>query len=109
MLLPSGYPFKCHEKVLYLQPMIPSKRFDIVPSDLGMLRRRSRCIQIFLLNSSSYFMGIKAKKEKSSAMTFSGRLFSGSHLIVFENDNFQEHEFRDAIIEDRVLENRRSS
>ena len=23
MLLPSGNPFKCHEEILYLQPMIP--------------------------------------------------------------------------------------
>ena len=30
MLLPSGNPFKCHEEVLYLQPMIPpSKSFDV--------------------------------------------------------------------------------
>ena len=29
LLLPSGNPFKCHEEVLYLQPMIPPKRFDI--------------------------------------------------------------------------------
>ena len=29
MLLPSGNPFKCHEEVLYLRPMIPPKRFDI--------------------------------------------------------------------------------
>ena len=29
MLLPSGNPFKCHEEVLYLQPMIPPKRFDM--------------------------------------------------------------------------------
>ena len=29
MLLPSGNPFRCHEEVLYLQPMIPPKRFDI--------------------------------------------------------------------------------
>ena len=27
--LPQGDPFKCHEEVLYLQPMIPPKRFDI--------------------------------------------------------------------------------
>ena len=27
-LLPSGNPFKCHEKGLSLQPMIPPKRFD---------------------------------------------------------------------------------
>ena len=38
MLLPSGNPFKCHEEVLYLQPMIPPKRFDIFPPDWGMLR-----------------------------------------------------------------------
>ena len=30
MLLSSGRnPFKCHEEVWYLQPMIPAKRFDI--------------------------------------------------------------------------------
>ena len=28
-----GNPFKCHEEVLYLQPMIPPKRFDIFPLD----------------------------------------------------------------------------
>ena len=32
MLFPSGNPFKCHEEVLYLQPLIPpTKRFDIPP------------------------------------------------------------------------------
>ena len=50
MLLPLGNPFKCYEKVLYLQPMIPPKRFDIFPPDRGMLRR-SRCVQIFLLKT----------------------------------------------------------
>ena len=29
--LPSGNLFKCHEEVLYLQPLIPPKRFDIFP------------------------------------------------------------------------------
>ena len=47
MLLPSGDPFKYPEEVLYLQPMIPPKRFDIFTPDWGMLRR-SRCVQIFL-------------------------------------------------------------
>ena len=47
MLLPSGNPFKCHEEVLSLQPLISSKRFDISTPDWGMLRR-SRCVQIFL-------------------------------------------------------------
>ena len=27
------YSLKCHEEVLYLQSMIPPKRFDIFPSD----------------------------------------------------------------------------
>ena len=34
MLLPSENPFKCHE-VLYLQPMIPPKRFDVSPPLTG--------------------------------------------------------------------------
>ena len=29
MLFPSGNPFKCHEEVLYLQPLIQLKHFDI--------------------------------------------------------------------------------
>ena len=41
-----GIPFKCHEEVLYLQPMIPPKRFDIFPTDWGMLKR-SRCVCLF--------------------------------------------------------------
>ena len=35
MLFPSGNPFKYHEEVLYLQLVIPPKRFDIFPSWLG--------------------------------------------------------------------------
>ena len=50
MLLPSGNPFKCHEEVLYLQSMIPPKRFDIFSPDWGMLRR-SRCVHIFFETS----------------------------------------------------------
>ena len=38
---------------LYLQPMIPPKRFDISPPDWGMLRR-SRCVQIFLYKTLRY-------------------------------------------------------
>ena len=47
MLLPEGNPFKCHEEVLSLKPMIPRKRFDISPPVCGMLRR-SKCVHIFL-------------------------------------------------------------
>ena len=35
MLLQSGNPFKCHEEVLSLQPLIPPKRFDIFPPTGG--------------------------------------------------------------------------
>ena len=35
MLLPSGNSFKCYEEVLYLQPMIPPRRFDIFSPDWG--------------------------------------------------------------------------
>ena len=31
ILFPSGNPFICHEEVLYLQPLVPPKRFDISP------------------------------------------------------------------------------
>ena len=51
LLTSSGNPFKCDEEVLYLQSMIPPKRFDIIsPPDWGMLRR-SGCVQIFHLNN----------------------------------------------------------
>ena len=35
MLSASGNLFKCHEEVLYLQPLIPPKRFDIFPLITG--------------------------------------------------------------------------
>ena len=47
LLVPSrNNPFKCHEEVLYLRPMIPPERFYISPPDWGILRR-SRCLHIF--------------------------------------------------------------
>ena len=50
-LLPLVNPFKCHEEALYLQPMIPPKRFDIFLPDWGLLRR-SRRVQIFLARTT---------------------------------------------------------
>ena len=35
MLSASGNLFKCHEEVLYLQPLIPPKRFGIFPPITG--------------------------------------------------------------------------
>ena len=42
-----GTRLNAMKRFLYLQPMIPPKRFDIFPPDWGMLRR-SRRVQIFL-------------------------------------------------------------
>ena len=47
MLLPSGNPFKCHQEVLYLQSLIPPKRFDISPPGWGMLSRSRRVLILF--------------------------------------------------------------
>ena len=47
MIPSSGNPFKCHEEVLYLQPMIPRKRFDMFPPDWGMLRRSRHVFRFF--------------------------------------------------------------
>ena len=40
-----------HEEVLFLQPTILPKHFDIFPPDWGMLRR-SRRVQIFLYKTA---------------------------------------------------------
>ena len=61
MVLPSENPFKCHEEVLYLQPLIPPKRFDIFfPPDWGMLRR-SRRVLIFLYKTGGQIQPILEK------------------------------------------------
>ena len=62
MLLPSENPFKCHEEALYLQPMIPPKRFDIFPPDWGILRRSGR-VQIFSFKNHRQ-VGTVAKKNQ---------------------------------------------
>ena len=38
---------KCHEEVLYLEPMIPPKRFDSFSPDWGILRRSTRVLIFF--------------------------------------------------------------
>ena len=44
MLLPSGNLFKCHEEVLYLQPIIPPKRFEIFPLTGGCSEGLDVCV-----------------------------------------------------------------
>ena len=73
MLLPSGNPFKCHEEILSLQPMIPPKRFDFFSLlDSGMLRR-SRCVQIFILQ-------VKKPSNKSNKNCHDGKCRIGYKL-----------------------------
>ena len=52
-LLPQGNPFKCNEEVLYLQPMIPPKRFDIFSLIRAVLMGTKSCTKI--LNFSTRF------------------------------------------------------
>ena len=52
MLFPSRNSFKCHEEVLYLQPKIPPKRFDMFsPLTGGCSEGLARCVLIFLENT----------------------------------------------------------
>ena len=51
MLSASGNLFECHEEVLYLQPLIPPKCFDMFSPIAGGMLRRSRCALIFLLKT----------------------------------------------------------
>ena len=72
MLLPSGNPFKCHEEVWSLQPMIPPKRSDIFPPDWEMLRR-SRHVLLFLETTRS--LVFEEKSERVSQDTVGSDLF----------------------------------
>ena len=53
MLSASGNLFKCHEEVLYLQPLIPPKRFDIFPLITGECSEGLGVLRFFFRNSSS--------------------------------------------------------
>ena len=48
MLSASGNLFKCHEEILYLQPLIPPKRFDIFsPITGGCSEVLGVCVCVF--------------------------------------------------------------
>ena len=48
LIIPSGNDFECHLEVLYLQPMIPPKRFDLFPLTGGCSEGLDALVQIFL-------------------------------------------------------------
>ena len=50
-IIPSGNPIICHGEFLYLQSMLPRKRFDIFFPCLGDAQKFCRCVQIFIFNS----------------------------------------------------------
>ena len=55
MLFPSGNPFKCHEEVLYLQPSISPKRFDIFQYTLAKTRHRVGYLLIYSVKRTQLF------------------------------------------------------
>ena len=70
MLLLSGSPFKCHEEVLFLQPMIPpTKRFDIFfPLTERCSEGLARCVQIFLYETNKQKLTTEKGKVPTSSM-----------------------------------------
>ena len=55
MLLPSGNPFKCHEEILFLQPLIPPKRFDFFPLCVGINAQKVQMRSDFSLKTIVFF------------------------------------------------------
>ena len=71
MFLPWGNPFKCHEEVLYFQPMIPPKCFDVFPTlNLTSVTARVRDKKGIVSSTNMSFIGVRLSfigllKEKS--------------------------------------------
>ena len=86
MLLPLENPFKCHEGVLSLQPMIPPKRFDIFPSVhvLYCLKKNQNAPRPFEHppvtgeKMSKRLGGIKGCKYKTSSWHLHGFPYGGN-------------------------------
>ena len=66
-VLSSGNPFKYHEAVVFLQPMIPPKRFDIFPPDWGMLRQ-SRLRSEFSLTTCSIYILVQCNNTETCSL-----------------------------------------
>ena len=84
MLLPSANPFKCHEEVLYLQPMIPPKRFDIFPpltercyeglDAFRFLFKQCGFVSLILDRMTPFILGTTESSTRTSkSATFSSR------------------------------------
>ena len=70
--------------VLYLQPMIPPKRFDIFPPDWGMLRRSRCCVCVFSSHSFWTSMDVPAGVTQEEGNTgFSIHLLSAVLALIF--------------------------
>ena len=69
MLSASGNLFKCHEEVLYLQPLIPPKRFDIFSPITGGCSEGLGVPLIFFKHASSlYCRPLTRKKTIGSSL-----------------------------------------
>ena len=66
MLPPSGNPFKCHEEILLLQPMIPPKHFDMFPPDWEMDAQKVKARSDFSLKTRTNLVGLR--KENNDSM-----------------------------------------
>ena len=79
-LIPSGNPFKWHEDILSLQPMIPPKRFDISPPvwDAQKVYMRSdfslNRVQVGV-NAGSGLGSPRGKIIENSSLTSSSEIF----------------------------------
>ena len=81
LLPPSGNPFKCHEDVLNLQPMIPPKCFDMFSPDWGMLRRST--VDAFNFFFKKYLRKYYKKVLVDSFCSFQKTVTCNCHVSSF--------------------------
>ena len=79
MLLPSGNPFICHEEVLYLQPLIPSKCLDIFSPLTGGCSEALGAFRFFFKynNKHWYEVGMLIVSEADKRNITINRTFHG--------------------------------
>ena len=97
MLFPSGNPFKCHEEVLYLQPLIQPKRFDIFSPLTGGCSEGLGAFSIFLKRMRSGTSWLRYRPPR--ALSSSSRKYNiiqqlrdtGIHLKVDDDEQMADH------------------
>ena len=83
MLLPSENPFKRHEEILSLQPMIlPSKRFDIFPPVRDSQKVYMNAFRIFYKHDKPPFASPRAMHGKACSCWTSMTSVEVRHTLV---------------------------